>query len=414
MSITNIEKNILRELAKKYSEFASMEIQKEHINRMKDINDLKPRRPVVLIDEVPWHEMDIEGQLQLHCTDKIARNMECFFRRKLFQWRYFPGDMVLENFYSIYKTVYSTGNGITIQENVAITDASNNIVSHEYIDQLSTEADLKKLHCPTITVDDEVDLRNVEFSKEILGDIMPVKLRGYNVYHSPWDEIAMLRGVSAILYDIVDRPKFVHELIKRFTEINLSIMDQYEKLGLLDYNISNLHCTPPYVSNLPSNDYNGGKIRLKDVWIRSAAQMFSTISPTMHEEFDLQYSKTLFERCGLVYYGCCEPLDNKIEILKKIPNMRKIGISPWANVISCAEQIGGNFVYARKPNPANVASKTDVYTIQREISETIEACLKSGCSYEFVLKDISTVSYRPENLILWENTVRETIDSYYS
>lgn len=413
MLITDMEIGILRELAKEYAEIAALDIQQKNMARMRDNNDLKSGRPPVLIDEVPWHEMDIDGQLKNRCTHPFALDMETFFRRKLFQWKYFPGDMVIENFYPINKTVHSTGYGLSVKENVAITDTSNNIISHEYIDQLSTEADLEKLHCPTITGDKEADLHNVELAQETLGDILPVKLRGYYIYHAPWDVIPRLRGVSTILYDMIDRPEFTHRIIKKFTEIELSTIEQYEDLGLLDYNISNLHCTPPYSRDLPAQDYQGGKVRSKDTWIRSMAQMFSSISPALHEEFDLEYSKPLFEKFGLVYYGCCEPLDNKIDLLKKTPNMRKLGVSPWSNVISCAEQMGGDYVYARKPNPANVAMRTDPEVIRREISETIEACLNNGCPYEFVLKDISTVSYRPENLIIWEKTVRETIDSYY-
>jgi len=413
MKVRSYEKNILRELAKEYAEVAALDIQQENIKRMRDNNDLKPGRPPVLIDEVPWHEMDIDGQLKNRCESSLAKEMETFFRRKLFQWKYFPGDMVVENFYPIYKSVHSTGYGLEIKENIAVTDEANHIVSHEYLDQLSTEDDLEKLKCPVITNDEGKDKRRVELAQEILGDILPVKLRGYYIYHAPWDVIPRLRGVSNVLYDMVDRPEFTHKIIKKFTQIQLSVMEQYEELGLLDYDISDLHCTPPYTSHLPAKDYDGGKVRLKDIWIRSMAQMFSTISPEFHEEFDLAYSKPLFEKCGLVYYGCCEPLDNKIDLLKKIPNMRKIGVSSWSNIESCAEQIGEDYVYARKPNPAAVAVKTDPEEVRKDISRTIEACIKNGCPYEFVLKDISTVSYRPENLIIWEQTVRETIDSYY-
>ena len=60
-----------------------------------------------------------------------------------------------------------------------------------------------------------------------------------------------------------------------------------------------------------------------------------------------------------------------------------------------------------KPNPASVAVKTDPDEIRKDIKETVEI-LKYGCPYEFVLKDISTVSYRPENLIVWERTVRKS------
>ena len=79
----------------------------------------------------------------------------------------------------------------------------------------------------------------------------------------------------------------------------------------------------------------------------------------------------------------------------------------------CAEQIGGDYVLARKPNPANVAIHTDAEVIRKETEETVKACIKYGCPYELVLKDISTVSNRPENLIIWANTVSDVLDKYY-
>ena len=93
--------------------------------------------------------------------------------------------------------------------------------------------------------------------------------------------------------------------------------------------------------------------------------------------------------------------------------MRKIGISPWANAESCAEQIGGAYVYAHKPNPAFVSGTFDAGAVRREITRIIETCRANKCPYEFVLKDISTVTYKPGNLIEWAKTVKETIDSYY-
>ena len=116
---------------------------------------------------------------------------------------------------------------------------------------------------------------------------------------------------------------------------------------------------------------------------------------------------------GYTYYGCCEPLDTRIEMLKSISNLRKIGVSPWANIEKCAELIGGNYVYARKPNPAYVAMKTDPDDIRRETENTVKACIKYGCHPEFVLKDITTVSRKPENLVIWANTVNAVLDEYY-
>ena len=68
---------------------------------------------------------------------------------------------------------------------------------------------------------------------------------------------------------------------------------------------------------------------------------------------------------------------------------------------------------SRKPNPANVAMRTDPELIRSEIDQTVKACIKHGCPYDIVLKDISTVSHRPENLIVWAEAASEVLDKYY-
>jgi hypothetical protein len=75
--------------------------------------------------------------------------------------------------------------------------------------------------------------------------------------------------------------------------------------------------------------------------------------------------------------------------------------------------LGKDYVFARKPNPANVAQRTDPEVIRKETEKTVKLCLKYGCPAEFVLKDITTVSRRPENLIIWANTVSDILDQYY-
>lgn len=54
------------------------------------------------------------------------------------------------------------------------------------------------------------------------------------------------------------------------------------------------------------------------------AQILVTVGKEMHKEFEIDYMKKNLAQCGLVYYGCCEPLDTKIDIVKKISNLRKI------------------------------------------------------------------------------------------
>ncbi|MDR2136151.1 MAG: hypothetical protein LBO76_06005 [Treponema sp.] len=411
--VTAQDKAILRELAKQVGDLAARDINKQRTARIREMHGLKPGRPPVWIDEIPWHEMDIDGFLAPRCESKEGQNMERQFRRTLYRWKYIQADMVVEDAFYVYKAFTDSGNGIRIKEETLATNQANNIVSHHYEDQLDTEEKVEALKIPVIEARPDLDTKNLEAALDILDGVMPVKLRGHGIYYAPWDEISMLRGIENCLVDMISNPELVHKTVAKFTEIGVARYTQMEAQGLLDFNVPSLHCTPPYCDELPAKDWDGGRVRFKDVWFRGMAQLFSSASPEMQDEFDLQYMRKLMDRCGLSYYGCCEPLDRFIPYLKKVPNMRKIGVSPWANVRSSAEQMGGDYVFARKPNPANVARDFNRAVVEQEIRETIEACMENKCPYEFVLKDISTVGGNPRNLIAWAKTVTETIDRYY-
>jgi hypothetical protein len=407
------DKKLLRELAKKYRELSGNAVNQERIQRIRDMHNLIPVRPPVWIDEIPWHEMDINGELTLGCESDEGRKMEQFFRRILFRWKYFQVDMVVEEVYYINKAYTDSGFGLTVKEETASTNPDNNIISHQYEDQLDTEAKVDALTLPCIEAHPDIDKKNWEIAADIFNDILPVKFRGHIFNYCPWDQIARYRGIGNCLIDMIDNPGLIHKTITKFNEIYSSRLVRMEALGLLDFNIPSLHCTPPYCDDVPAKDFDGVHIRLNDLWFRGMAQLFSSASPQMQDEFDLQYMRPVMEQCAASYYGCCEPLDKLIPYLKKISNLRKIGVSPWADVRSSAEQIGGNYVLARKPNPALVSGNFNREAVEKEITQTIEVCMENKCPYEFVLKDISTAGGRPQNLIEWAKTVSESVDSYY-
>jgi len=401
------DRALLRDLAKRYADIAQNPVNAERRTRARDINDLKPRRPIVWLDEIPWHEMDIDGKLKLACECETARGIEWFLRSVLFRWEYFQADMVVENFYPISKAYTSTGMGISTKEDIIATDENNYIVSHHYIDQLDTMEKVRALKEPVITAHPERDEKRKTFAEDIFGDILPAQLQGHYIYHAPWDEIPRFRGVTPIMYDLMDNPELIHATIKTWTDHTFSAMKQMETQHLLSNDTGSLHCTPQYTNGLTSGT------GLKNIWFRCMAQMFSDVSPATWKEFELDYLMPLAAECGLVYYGCCEALERKIDLLRSIPNLRKIGVSPQANPESCAEQIKGGYVYAYKPNPAHVATAFDANTVRKEIARVIDTCQANGCAYEFVLKDISTVGYKPHHLIEWNKVVMETIDGAY-
>lgn len=401
------DKAIVRELAKRYMELVCSEKQEKMVRRFRDTNDLKQGRPPVILDEIPWYQMNSGGDLTCVCEDKDARNAELYFRKAIYYIEHFKADNLYEPVFRLKRAVDSTGIGLNpVTVGLKRTDAINNIVSREFEDVLEDESALQKLHDPILTLRPDKDAARMELYTDLLGDVIPVKLYGYDYfYFAPWDKITRLRGVEPILMDMYDRPEYLHEIIKRYVSAAHAELDFVEK-HLDVCPTPSLHCTPGEVSGLAREG-------LKATWCRSMAQTFGVISPAMFEEFEINYLLSVAERFTYTYYGCCEPLDDKIGVLKKIPNLRKIGCSPWANVEKCAEQIGGDYVLSRKPNPAHVAISTDPDVIRREVEETVKACIKYGCAYDYVLKDISTVSGRPENLILWAQTVSNVLDKYY-
>jgi hypothetical protein len=70
------------------------------------------------------------------------------------------------------------------------------------------------------------------------------------------------------------------------------------------------------------------------------AQMFAMVSPKVFKEYEVDYASKICERFGLVYYGCCDPLDGKMDQVRMIPNVRKVSMSPWVDQQRGAREIG--------------------------------------------------------------------------
>ena len=94
------------------------------------------------------------------------------------------------------------------------------------------------------------------------------------------------------------------------------------------------------------------------MWGNATAQIFGSVSGRMHWEFALKHEMRWLERWGLTYYGCCEPLDIKMGLMRRIPNLRKISMSPWVNTERAVKEVGADYVFSRKPTPAVLAEDT--------------------------------------------------------
>ena len=413
MDMNGNDRNVLRKVAGEYFVLAQQERFQENRKLHRAVNDLKPIRPVVLIEELPWSEMNIGDELTLHCGNPVLRGVEWHLRSTIYKAKHLPADMLVAPYVPVRKCIRRAGIGISIEEQTIAQPGRDTIRSHEYHDQLATEDDLDKIHNDVVTYDRDETMRQYQLVGDMIGDILPVRLKGVEFASTgTWDAISMYRGVSNLLIDLAERPDFMHRMVRKLHDVQWDSIRQLEELGLFDNDPYSLHCTPILASDLPGRVFDGEHVRLKNVWGRAVAQIFASVSGAMHEEFDIAYIREPMSRCGLVYYGCCEPLDKKMDIVQTIPNLRKVSVTPWADVNVAAETIGRKYVLSSKPNPASVAAdRLDHKQLRQEIKTILDACQRNGCSCDLVLKDISTCNGRPQNIFEWEHVVMKMVKS---
>ena len=401
------DKTIIHSLAGQIAEIAALPVHKKRKQEWIDHNSLNPQRPMFMVDQICWNEVNFDDELTLLCRDDFARKIENTLRRKLYKWNHIRDDNIVEAVVEMPKVIRGGGYNLRVDEITVSTDDENDVVSHQYLDQLKSEEDIERLDIEDIYYDEAATKTNAEKAKELVGDILEIKTVGVTMHLGVWDHISQYRGVEDILYDIIDRPDFIHKTIRRFTDLTIKKLDILESLGLLEAAQPIIHCSGGWTSELPKPGFDPQKPRACDAWSFGMAQLFSTVSPAMHEELEIEYMKPVYERFGLINYGCCEPLDRKIDIIRKVKNVRKISVSPWADQQLAAMGMGSDYIFLRKPNPALVAVELDEQAVRRDLLETLRICKENNAVPEFILKDISTVGYRPQNLWRWSEIARD-------
>ena len=116
----NQDIKIIRELANQYAQIAAAAQEKKIWELHADTNDLCPQRPIVFINELPWNELNADGFLTLRCCDPDFRRAEEYLRRIIFQYRYFPADMLVKPYFPVEKIIHTTGIGMEVKEVAAI------------------------------------------------------------------------------------------------------------------------------------------------------------------------------------------------------------------------------------------------------------------------------------------------------
>jgi len=420
------DKEIIRRLGEQVAEIAHMPIQKEKINLWKNLNSLNMKRPMVLVYSFPWGEAEsTEKELEVLSEDKFYREIECQLRRLLFKWNYMRGDMVIEPVFRSPIYIEDSGFGLDYTgagkekshcANLHIIEEGSPKRADQYKPILREWKDIEKIKNPEISINKHKTEEQYERCCELLEPILRVEKCGAQaITFTPMDVLARLWGINQLMLDMVERPDLIHKAMERLVEAYISRLEQLEKLNILSLN----NQTPgsitqlmgeAFTDELPGKDYDPSQVKPHNMWGGAAAQILSGVSPTMHEEFSINHERKWLDRFGQTAYGCCEPLHEKVDILKKIKNLRKISMSSWINVDQAVNKVGNKYVFSYKPNPSFLAR--DSFALQssrKEIETVLSKANEYGCQVELILRTIITYRSEPRRLSEWVSMAMEMV-----
>lgn len=406
--ISKRDRDILRRLATTVAQLANQPEEEDKRKLWYTHNNLGKTRPLIFCDpENGWNEIITEDQIE--CEGELAVKWEVLLRKEIFWGEMMGDDRVIEPYFNV--PYVSDESDWGMHENKIGGHGGG---SYRWESPLKDFNDLCSLHYPKITVDKEKTSKLIALAQETFADLLIVRLKcaWWWTLGLTWT-LVNLRGLEQIMFDMYDYPDELHQLMTFLRDGHLAKLDFLEKNGLLSLNNDGTYVGSGgfgWSNELPQKYFDGKNVRTIDMWGFGESQETSQVSPEMFAEFIFPYQKPILERFGLNCYGCCEPLNKRWDIIKQIPRLRRVSVSPWADVKDMAEKLQDKYIYSLKPNPAYLAvTQMDEEYIRKNLRDAMK--LTKDCHVEIIMKDNNTLGNNPQNAIRWCKIAQEEASS---
>ena len=375
-------------------------------------NDLRSRRPMLLAETGGVLDELVPVSL-LQCQEAWARSMERGLLETIFRYEQVRDDWVVPGWIDVGWDVTFGDYGVSHE--LVRGNNDGKLGSYHWDPPIKDlDKDFDRLHFRALSVDREKTMARKAFLEEHFGDILPVRIRGSYWWTTglTWEVINLI-GIEPLMLAMYDNPAGLHRLMAYLRDNFMRQIDWFEQEGLLTLNNEYDYVgsgSMGFTSELPGPGWReGDPVRANHLWGLSESQETVGVSPKLFEEFIFPYQLPVISRFGLSYYGCCEPVNKRIHIIKRFPNLRKVSVSPWADQRKMAEEVGKQVVFCRKPNPTLIS--TDVFdeaAIRADIHQTLAE--SEGVNLEFAMKDVHTLRDQPWRLGRWVELARQEIE----
>jgi hypothetical protein len=409
---------VLRDLAQRKMRAADSPVNAERRDLWLRHNALESSRPMILAEIQGVMDESLPDS-QLQCRDEWARGIERGLRAELYEHEVLQDDHVVEPWISCNWRVQATPYVDASETHVHVPRRDDGKIGARRWDPplKDLSRDFGKLHPRTFSVDRPGTLEEKARLESMFGDVLPVFVRGtyWWTFGMTWTAIDLI-GLENLMLFMYDDPAGLHRLMKFLHDDLVSFCSWLEKEGLLTLNNASDYTgsgSRGHSRELPAAGFApggaaapSGPARTRDLWLLLESQETVGVGPDQFETFIFPYQLDLASRFGLVYYGCCEPVHSRWHVLKRIPNLRSVSVSPWADEELMAEACAGRYVYSRKPNPAQISTEIfDESATRADIRRTFSVA--RACNVEIIMKDVHTLSGHPERLARWVQIAKE-------
>lgn len=422
-SLPNDEVTYLRSLARKQAEIAALPVMAERRKLWRDVNDvvLGARPPFAI--ETWTFDRDFMPESLHQCTTNYGKRLEKSLLRNIRNHEILDDDKVCPDTIDMGWHVWTDEFGIKINTTYS-KDAEGVATAYHFEHPIKDldEDGYDMIKPSTFGVDRERTMAEKAFLEETFGDIMPVVIRS-GVYGTNCltQRVMRLMSMETFFMAMHDCPEKLHGLMGLLRDNAMRKARWAEEEGLLVVNNEN-QCTCGtcfnFTTQLPKREVQPGQVKLSDMWAAMDSQETVGVSPKAFHELIYPYYRDLAEMYGLVYWGCCEPVDPIWETsLSKLPNLKALSISRWANQNFMAEVLDGKgIVFSRKPNP-------NLLGVERELNEdawadeircTLEATAGKAVPLQFVVRDVYSMHGNLDKARRAVEIARHEIDKVYA
>lgn len=414
--LSQSDRAILRELAHRQLELANTDSNKARIQEWYRHNALQGEKPMIHL-EMATFEQEILPQ-RMKCEGAFARQIEHSLYSNFLNQELFDDDRVTPDYYPLNYDTYFELFGIQIHVDHTDDASGKESLGHHFVSVIEDlEEDYDKLGPTRFGVDLETTEKKKAAIEEAIGDILPVKMQMDCLYSVPTQMIVHFMSMENMMFAMYDYPELFKEMMNRIAEDTLAYYRFLEEKRLILPTVAFGGVgqgTWSFTNELPGyEEWQKRPFTAKDVWGFMDSQETVGISPDMYEEFIFPCYQKIASQFGLLSYGCCEPVDPIWDrCISRLPNLRKVSISPWCNEEFMGERLqGSKTIFHRKPSPnfLGVDPVLDEDAFRQHIRKSLLAA--RGCKMEITQRDVYTIHNNIPKAKRYIELIREEIEN---